>query len=190
MNETIAYFDVDLEGRFERLRYEETNMANFVADFILTEYENVDIVLLNTGTLRSNSIMPAGDFTLRMFNDVLPMADKLIIMRISGTVLQSLLENSVSEWPTLDGRFAAFAGIKYSFDPDQPPGSRVHSILRASDDSPLDLSSRFTIVAKNFIAVGRDGYDAFCYPSVQWLNDETTAMYISDVVLGAFAQMA
>ena len=78
MNEVCAYFDVDLEGRFEHLRYEETNVANFVADFILTEYENVDVVLLNSGTLRSNAIMPAGDFTLRMMHDLLPMSDKLI----------------------------------------------------------------------------------------------------------------
>jgi len=99
MNEVCAHFDVDLEGRFERLRYEETNVANFVADLILSEYENLDIALLNCGTLRSNSIMPPGDFTLRMMCDLLPMPDKIITMRISGAVLLNLLENSVSQWP-------------------------------------------------------------------------------------------
>lgn len=78
MNEVCAYFDVDLEGRFDHLRYEETNVANFVADLILSEYDNVDIVLLNCGTLRSNAIMPSGDFTLRMMQNLLPMPDKVI----------------------------------------------------------------------------------------------------------------
>lgn len=140
MNEVCAYFDVDLEGRFDHLRHEETNVANFVADLILSEYDNVDIVLLNCGTLRSNAIMPSGDFTLRMMQNLLPMPDKVIQLRISGAVLLSLLENSVSQWPTLDGRFACFSGIKYSFDPDQPAGSRVHSVRRATDDSPMELS--------------------------------------------------
>ena len=58
--------DVDLEARFEHMRYEETNTANFIADLVRTEYDNCDISLINTGTLRSNAFIPKGDFTLRM----------------------------------------------------------------------------------------------------------------------------
>ena len=66
MDEVCGYVDVDIEGRFEHMRYRETNCANFFADILRTEFEGCDIGLLNSGTLRSNAIIPRGDVTLRM----------------------------------------------------------------------------------------------------------------------------
>lgn len=87
MSEICAYFDVDLEGRFECLRYEETNIGNLVTDIIRTEYDNVDLVLLNSGTLRSNAVIQKGDYSLRMLSDLLPMPDKIVLLKINGKVL-------------------------------------------------------------------------------------------------------
>jgi len=49
----------------------------------------------------------------------------------------------------------------------------------------MDLSATmmYTIAAKWFIAMGKDGYDAFTQPGVVWLNDETSAMYVSDIII-------
>ena len=66
MNQVCGYLDVDLEGRFEHLRYEETNCSNFVSDLIRTEFEDCDLAILNCGTLRSNAVIPKGEITLRM----------------------------------------------------------------------------------------------------------------------------
>ena len=109
---------MEIEARFERLRYEETNCANFVADVIRTEYDNAELALVNCGTLRSNAIIPAGEVTLRMVQELLPMVDQIVLLRVPGDVILQILENSVSEWPALDGRFGVFSGIKFSFDPD------------------------------------------------------------------------
>ena len=105
------------------------------------------------------------------------MIDKIVLLRVSGTVLLSLLENSVSQWPALDGRFACVSGLKYAFDPEHPAGQRVHSV-RTLDDLPFDLSSeaRYTLAVKYFIALGKDGYSAFKDPDVEWLSDPDSAM--------------
>ena len=87
---------MDIEGRFERLRYEETNCANLISDLTRTEYEGCDLALLTSGTLRSNAIIPRGNFTLRMVQDLLPYPEKIILLRVPGDVVLSLLENSVS----------------------------------------------------------------------------------------------
>lgn len=131
------------------MRYEETNCANLFSDLIRTEFEDVDLALLNCGTLRSNAVLPSGDVTLRMIQDMLPMADKIVRLRVPGDIVLSLLENSVSQWPALDGRFAAFSGINYSFDPACPTGSRVHSVTDL-DGNLLDLSreTKYIIAAK------------------------------------------
>ena len=118
MDEVCGYFDVDVDGRFEHLRYEETNCGNLVADMIRTEFDICEIVLLNCGTLRSNSIMTKGDVTNRNIAELLPMIDKIRLLKIPGDILLQLLENGVSKWPTLDGRFLSVSGLKFSFDPD------------------------------------------------------------------------
>ena len=153
MNQMCGYFDVDIEGRFAKMRYEETNCANMFSDLIRTEFEDADLAILNSGTLRSNAVIPSGDVTLRMIQDMLPMADKIVKLRVPGDIILSLLENSVSQWPTLDGRFAALSGLHYSFDPEYPAGSRVHSVTNL-DGKLMDMSreAKYIIVAKYFIA--------------------------------------
>ncbi len=57
-------------------------MAEFSFQVAATES---DLALLNSGTLRSDRIHPAGPFTLRDLNQILPMLDPLIVLEISGT---------------------------------------------------------------------------------------------------------
>ena len=106
-------------------------------------------------------------------------------------MLLLLLENSVSQWPTLDGRFACFSGIKFSFDPDQPAGFRVHSVTNLAND-PLDLSEEatYTMATKEYLVAGRDGYTAFTDPSVKMLSDAYGAMPIQDIIVSAFEQFS
>lgn len=43
-----------------------------------------DLAILNSGTLRSDRIHPAGPFTLRDLNDILPMLDPLVVLEVTG----------------------------------------------------------------------------------------------------------
>ena len=177
MEKVCGYFDCEIEARFENMRTEETNCANFFSDITRTEFENCDLALFHSGTLRSNSIIPRGDVTIGMMNELIPMPDKVILMRISGDIVLSILENAVSEWPSHDGRFACVSGLKFSFDPDYPAGSRVHSVKQL-DGHPFDLSrdAKYNLAVMQYIAMGRDGYDALRDPSVEWLVDAEAAM--------------
>jgi 5'-nucleotidase len=64
-----------------------------------------DLALLNSGTLRSDRIHPAGPFTLADLINVIPMQDPLVVLQVSGEQLHQVLENSVSQYPKLEGRF-------------------------------------------------------------------------------------
>lgn len=87
--------ETDLEGRFEVIRTQESNLGNFVCDLILTEYKNADFVFMNSGTLRSNTITPAGPITLKMVSQIIPMPDKVCQLKMLGRTLLNCLENSV-----------------------------------------------------------------------------------------------
>ena len=72
LNKVIGYTAVDLEGRFDYLRSQETNLGNWITDIVFSEYEEVDICLINSGTLRYNSVIPKGPITARMIMNLLP----------------------------------------------------------------------------------------------------------------------
>lgn len=43
----------------------------------------------------------------------------------SGRQVLNALENSVSQYPSLEGRFPQTAGVKFAFDPTKPAGNRI-----------------------------------------------------------------
>ena len=54
--------EVELEARFKYIRTQETNLSNFMADILRTEYD-VDFTLMNSGTYRSNAVIEKGLLT-------------------------------------------------------------------------------------------------------------------------------
>ena len=55
----LGEFECDLEGRFSVIRTQECNLGNFICD-IMVAATNADLAILNSGTLRSDCIHPAG----------------------------------------------------------------------------------------------------------------------------------
>lgn len=49
------------------------------------------------------------------------------------------LENGVSKYPALEGRFPQVAGMSYGFDPSKPPNQRVEPMLIKVQGEYLDL---------------------------------------------------
>ncbi len=54
---------------------------------------------------------------------------KVVSFLFSGSQIIQALENSVSQYPKLEGRFAQIAGCSYAFDPTAPTGSRIDPTL-------------------------------------------------------------
>ncbi len=113
-----------MDSRFERVRGCESSIGNFLAD--LCRYKlNCDCVILNGGCIRSDSIIKKGFISQALLDKVLAIKDSLVIKNLSGHTLIEALENGVSKYPSLDGRWPMVSNIKFSFDPSLPPGSRI-----------------------------------------------------------------
>lgn len=89
------------------------------------------------------------------------MVDSVSVLEVTGHQLLKALENGVSQYPKLEGRFPQVSGLKFSFDPLQPCGSRVVSDSVFVDGKALELNTPYRLVTKGYIAQGRDGYDVF-----------------------------
>lgn len=102
----MLYTQVDLETRFELVRSSEQNFSNFIADVVRFN-SGCDCVLINTGSIRSNCVFKSGVLSQGDIRLILPWEDMVMKVRLTGAQIHQALENGVSTYPALDGRFLA-----------------------------------------------------------------------------------
>jgi 5'-nucleotidase len=191
MIKELGEFEADLEGRFSVIRTQETNLGNFVCD-IMVASTNADLALLNSGSFRSDAVQPAGPFFLKDLLNILPMIDPLVLLEVTGPQLLKCLENGVSQYPKLEGRFPQVSGISFAFDPEKPSGMRVDATFVKIGDHYLDMDpkskKKYRLVTKAYLGNGKDGYDVLA--NCKQLIDEENGPTLAYAVQNHFAALA
>jgi len=104
MEIVLGYIDVDLDGRFEIVRRQESNLGDFITNIMLNSTE-ADVAILNSGVMRSDRIHRRGEFKIRDVMSILPIVNSVVVLAVTGTKIVAALENGVSKYPELDGCF-------------------------------------------------------------------------------------
>lgn len=100
----------------------------------------------------------------RTVDTVLPFQDEVITVSYTGTQLRAVLENSVSQYPLLDGRFLQVSGVRFRFDPLLPPQHRIIPgsvyVEEGKEYVPLcvDGEKRYVVATKTYVFAGKDGF--------------------------------
>ena len=135
-----------------------------VAQGFLFNALTADFALQNAGGCRTDIL--AGELTLGEAIEVLPFANSLVTLRLTGEQIVRALEDGLSFYLDIMGGSGSFpntAGLRYSFDLTAEKGSRVSDIEMnprlEGEWEPLDLEGSFIVVTTNFLATPRDGYD-------------------------------
>uniref|UniRef100_UPI00398EC83B mannosylglucosyl-3-phosphoglycerate phosphatase-like isoform X1 n=1 Tax=Pristiophorus japonicus TaxID=55135 RepID=UPI00398EC83B len=183
LGEVLCQIEVELDGRFTTVRKSESSLGNLVTNAML-EATRADVALLNSGTLRSDRLHPPGDFTMHDLLLVLPIVDPLLVVQVTAEQLLEALENGVSMYPELDGRFPQVAGLEFGFDPSAEPGNRIVVDSVKIQGQYLDRNRTYLLAIKEYLAKGKDGYVMF--RNCQWLIDTETAPSLSTVVINHF----
>lgn len=195
----LGLTDVYLVGERGAVRTEETNLGNLTADANLWYARQLDEEVLvsfkNGGGIREpigDVVVQGGDSapsfqapganpaigkpeggvsqldaasSLRFNND-------LTIITITRSKLLEVLEHAVAaSGPGVTaGQFAQVGGIQYSFDWDQPAGSRIQNAVILNEDGSIndvlaaggrlvgDSEASVKVVTLGFLADGGDGY--------------------------------
>jgi 2',3'-cyclic-nucleotide 2'-phosphodiesterase (5'-nucleotidase family) len=163
MNIQVGSTLVDLDGEAAHVRGQETNLGNLVADAMLDQAgsKGATLAVINGGAIRAS--IPAGDISFGHIFEVRPFGNYLVVIEISGQQIQEALENGVSQVEKTAGRFPQVAGLRYCWDPQAAPGSRIVSIdvLEDGDYQPLDPAALYKVATVDFLVSGGDGYTAF-----------------------------
>ncbi|MCG3210750.1 MAG: hypothetical protein FOGNACKC_04381 [Anaerolineae bacterium] len=164
----IGQAAVDLDGERTTCRFAECTMGNLITDAMLqaTQGEGTQIAITNGGGIRAS--IGAGNVTLGDVLTVLPFGNLISTFDLTGAEVVQALENGVSRAENAEnegtGRFPQVAGLRYSWDPAQPVGSRITSVEVKNTDgsySPIDLAATYKVASNDFMRGGGDGYEVF-----------------------------
>lgn len=159
MRKPIGWVTHALDIRASFVRTNECEVGNLLTDIMRNEVE-ADFAILNSGTLRTDSIVPQGYFTMKDLFNLLPFEDLTCKTEVTGKMMRQAMENGVSQWPKHEGRFPQISGFSFTFDPNLPPGARVTEI--SVNGKPMDENKTYTLACKPYISIdGKDGYDCF-----------------------------
>ena len=101
---------------------------------------------------------------------VLPFGNSLVTTSISGANVWAALENGVSGYP-VEGRFPQISGLRFTFDPSRPKGSRILSVTKV-DGSPIARdTTTYTATTIDYMLNGGDGYANVFSPSIAVVRD-------------------
>lgn len=158
LDEPIGVTRTELDLRKASLRGRETAVGDFIADAMRAR-TGADVAIINGGAIRSEMILPAGAALSRKTAlAALPFANRLVTLDISGADLRAALESAFAKLDKDAGRFAQISGARLVLRRDAVPGSRLASIEIAG--KPLDDARTYRLATNDYLAAGKDGYDA------------------------------
>ncbi|KAJ4360576.1 uncharacterized protein N0V89_001142 [Didymosphaeria variabile] len=155
LDKPIGYTAAPLDARFTTVRTKESNLGNFVCDLMRFYYEG-DCCIMAAGTIRGDQIYPPGVLRVRDIVNCFPFEDPVVVMQVTGKQIWDALENSVSNYPALEGRFPQVSNIIFETDYSQQPMKRVLSVQIGEE--PLDENREYRLVTRGYMGRGKDGY--------------------------------
>lgn len=155
LEKPVGYTATPLDARFTTVRRSESNIGNFVCDIMRLFYK-ADCTIVAAGTIRGDQVYPVGILRAKDIMNCFPFEDPIVALKLSGQAILDALENAVSTYPALEGRFPQVSNINFTFDASQPPGRRITTVTLGG--APLDLKRQYTCATRDYMARGKDGF--------------------------------
>jgi 2',3'-cyclic-nucleotide 2'-phosphodiesterase (5'-nucleotidase family) len=173
MDDVIGEALVTLNGERKDIRSKETNLGDYVADW-MKDLAGADIAITNGGGIRAS--IPKGPITVGSVYTILPFDNLLVNIQITGEQVVEAIENGLSQVELGAGRFPQISGIMVKADLSKAAGSRVLEVT--FNGEPIDPEKVYTVVTNDFMAAGGDGYSVFTkaqsskWVTGNWMRDD------------------
>ncbi|EGR45350.1 uncharacterized protein TRIREDRAFT_23209 [Trichoderma reesei QM6a] len=183
LSKPVGWTAMPLDARFVTARLKESNMGNFVCD-IMRSYHNADCSIMAGGTIRGDQIYPPGAIRIKDITTCFPFEDPVVFLRVKGQAIWDALENGVSLYPALEGRFPQVSGIEYEFNPSRPSGERILSVK--INGKTYEPEKDYTLATRGYMGRGKDGFTSLLVKSeggqAEEIVDEEAGILISTML--------
>ena len=163
------------------------DIPNLVAQAFLYQSKTADVAIQNGGGVRID--IPAGSITIGDAYTLLPFANTLTNLTMTGAEIRQVLNEAVDYAHDPDGSSGAYpyaAGLRWQVDMTRAAGERLYNLeVKAKGESvwrPLDDGETLTVVSNSFTAGGRDGYVTFGTVSADGRAEDTFLDYAQSFV--------
>ena len=171
----VSKSDVLLEGSRNKVRGNETNLGNLLAD-ILKRETGADMCIINSGVIRA-SINP-GPVRVADVLNVLPYPNNVSTVRLTGKAIYRIIEKSAATNPG-EGRFLQVSGgLQYKIK------GRTLAELKFNGRD-LDENRVYTVATSDFLADGGDNYPEF----KQDRDPKNTGITMAEFMIEALKRM-
>ncbi len=143
--------NVRLIGESNRIRREETNLGNLVAD-IMRAAAGTEVALINGGSIRGS--IEVGPITLEDIWRVFPYESRLVRLELSGKQIEEALVHSIRLPPGQSGGFLQISGLNMTIGPSGLKDIRFQT-------KPLEANRFYSVTVTDFMFTGGDGYEMF-----------------------------
>ena len=158
----IGYAAVPLDGREVKIRNEESNWGNFVADQMRVAFgrEPADLAFINSGTLRIDDYI-IDDITFEDIARTFGFSSHLRYLTMTGAEFRNVLEAGYRGSGPSKGYFPQVSGFRVCVDRSRPDGQRIRSLQRPSGDGWTEIAADedYLVVAPDYLYRGGDGYE-------------------------------
>lgn len=164
--ETICNQEIDQPRRPGCADVLSSGAHRITAEAFLNAVPEADFALNNGGSIRGDIV--EGRFTRGDAFSLLPFANTLVKINITGSELKQVMEEGIAYSVSDGGSTRAYpygAGIRYRVDLSKGFGDRVAD-LQVRDKAtqswqPVRPRDSYVVVTNSFIAGGQDGYETF-----------------------------
>lgn len=131
-----------LDGLETNVRSRQTNLTALIANSLLVPYPEAELSIYNSGSIRIDDILPAGDITVYDIIRVLPFGGKVQLAAIKGDLLIKTLNQG------LENRGSG--GFLHSAKTQQRGG------IWYINDQPIDNKKTYKLAINDFLASGKE----------------------------------
>jgi 5'-nucleotidase len=163
----------------------ESNLGDVATDAMNRQADQlegtVDFAFANSGGIRAD--IPAGDITRGEVIEAFPFQNVLATTTLTGAQVKEVLEQGASGQHGM----VQVSGLRFTYDPTRPVGSRVTSITVSATGQPIDPGTNYRVVTTDFMINGGDNYTTF----EQGADPVTYSdQLLSDVIVGYVRQFS
>ena len=139
-----------VELAHDGIRSNSMAIGNFACDLVLDSYDNLDMVLMNSGGLRTP--LKKGDITLgNIQNEFFPFDNEVVLVTLSGKDVLEMLK--ISGQKRGAGAFLQLSrGMEVRYNAN---GELLSAVLNGEN---IDENKDYTVALSSFVFLGGDGY--------------------------------
>ena len=159
------------QGRSGICTAEETkphggDIQQLVAQAFYEMDPNADIAIQNAGGVRID--VPAGDITTDTAYTLLPFANTLVEIQMTGTQIKQVLEEAITNSLDPDGSTGSYpyaAALRWDMNLSAAEGNRLSNLEYKARNSntwvSFDENSTYVVLTNSYTSGGKDGYLTF-----------------------------